>query len=498
MNLQNKSKEELLEIAKVLSALADKRKYNAIDFWFPDEGPYSRDKYPVHINFLNKGSEHRLRAFIGANRSGKTATALYELVLHCTGKYPHWWKGKRFTQPVTFWLVTESGGLFRDSMQEALLGKPGDFGTGFIPREALLKPNGDMNVTALPGIPGGIGTIGIKHVSGGWSRIVVKTYEMKREQFQAAKIDGAMLDEECPEEIFTEILTRTMGAGKAPGILLLMFTPLKGLTNVVLRFMRNGVMPPNGVDPKYPEKYVCQVTWDDVPHLTQADKDMMLSEYHPNERDARSKGIPAIGAGRIYPLLEDDVKVEPFKIPDYWPRSYGLDFGWHKTAVVWGAKDPHTGTIYLYSEYYHGKRAPYQHAQVIKSKGSWIKGIADPSGGGRSSRDGRLVIDEYRSEGLDLIEGKNAIIAGIAKVLNMLESGQLKVFSTLTNWFNEFRVYRYDMNDPNKPARNQEDHLMDATKYLTSVFDYAASTEYDDDVENDDDYDSSRDSLTGY
>lgn len=437
--------------------------------------------------------------YIATSNSGKTMTGLYEVVMHCTGKYPSWWKGKRFNHPVTFWLITESGQLFRDSMQEALLGKPGDFGTGLIPKELLIKGKNELNITALPGIPGGVGAMGIKHISGGWSRIVVKTYEMRREQFQAAKIDGAMLDEECPEDIFTEVLTRTMGTGKDPGILLLQFTPLKGLTNVVLRFLPNGVLPPGGVDPNNPEKYVCQVTWADIPHLTEADKKAMLAEYHPNERDARSKGIPALGSGRIYPMLEEDIVVAPFKIPDYWPRAYGLDFGWHKTAAIWGAKDPHTNILYLYAEYYAGKRAPYLHAQVIKSRGVWIPGIADPSGGGRSANDGELLIDQYRRLGLDLIEGENAIIAGIARNLNMMESGQLKVFSTCTNFLNEFRVYRYDTTDPNKPAKNQEDHLMDAMKYLTSQFEYTAITEEDDNKYTDyEEKSSGRDNLTGY
>jgi hypothetical protein len=35
------------------------------------------------------------------------------------------------------------------------------------------------------------------------------------------------------------------------------------------------------------------------------------------------------------------------RIPDSWPRAFGMDVGWNRTAVVWGARDPGSGVIYL-------------------------------------------------------------------------------------------------------------------------------------------------------
>jgi hypothetical protein len=210
-----------------------------------------------------------------------------------------------------------------------------------------------------------------------------------------------------------------------------------------------------------------------------------------------------MGSGRIYPVDSEQVIIKPIEIQEYWPRAYGLDFGWNTTAAIWGAKDPSTGIIYIYSEYYRGKVAPYVHAQNILSKGKWIPGIADPSGGGRSNQDGSMLIDDYRNLGLDLIEGENGIQSGIGKILNMLESGQLKFFNTCENLIREFLGYRYDLNDPNKPARNQDDHALDALKYLVTIFDYVAKS-YEQihrpnkDVYDDYRSDSFRDDLTGY
>lgn len=492
-NLENLDRGKLLTIAEAIKTLAENKKYNLLEQVYPDTGAYSRDKYPVSLEFFRRGLNHRIRAFIAANRSGKSFTGATELVYHATGRYPSWWEGRRFKKGINSWVVCESGQLWRDSLQLLLLGAMGDIGSGLIPKDAI------ADTKSMPGVPGSIGQIVIKHASGSNSIISVKTYEMGREQFQAAKIDIVLFDEEPPEEIFSEALTRTMGAGTEPGIVMLLFTPLKGLSNVILKFLPNGIIPEGGVHPDNAQKWVCQLTWEDVPHLTEEDKQMMIAEYHPNERDARTKGIPAIGSGRIYPLLEEDITITPFKIPDYYNRAYGLDFGWNNTAVIWGAQDPTTNVIYLYAEYKNGKLADYQHAFSIKERGDWIPGAADPSGGGRRD-DGRMRIDYYRSLGLNLVPGYNSLVAGIGQVYTMLESGGIKVFSNLEKFLAEFRVYRYDTKDPNKPARNQDDHLMDALRYLISQFDIISISKYDTEFEEIDDYHEQKDvdPLTGY
>src|ERR1017187_2243178 len=62
---------------------------------FPDEGPYRRELYPRHMEFLAAGATFRERLFMAGNRTGKTETGAYELTCHLTGQYPAWWRGKR-------------------------------------------------------------------------------------------------------------------------------------------------------------------------------------------------------------------------------------------------------------------------------------------------------------------------------------------------------------------------------------------------------------------
>ena len=59
----------------------------------------------------------------------------------------------------------------------------------------------------------------------------------------------------------------------------------------------------------------------------------------------------------IYPIPDSDIVVKEFSIPDHWPRGYGLDIRWNTVAVIWGARDPQTDVLYLFSEY-HGGSGP--------------------------------------------------------------------------------------------------------------------------------------------
>lgn len=488
---------ELLSIARAIQAFTEHKKYNLIDSVFPLSGPFSRFAYHKHWEFFKAGSKHRFRVLGGGNGSGKSFTGATELTYHMTGEYPEGWEGYAFKKAIKVWVICESGSLWRDSMQQSLLGSVGEEqGTG------LIRKNLIHDTKSMPGVPGAIGQIQTKHKSGGISSVTVKTFEMGRNQFQAATLDLLIFDEEPPEEIYAECIMRTRGVKgiKEPGRVMMLFTPLKGLSEVVLRYLPNGRFPPGGVHPEHSDRYAIAVSWDDAPHLTEEDKKTMMAEMPPNERDARTKGIPALGSGRVYPISEDDITCKPFEIPEYFPRAYGLDFGWNNTAALWMAQDPVTQVKYLYAEYKKGQVQDSEHVFAIKQRGEWMSGAADPSGGGRRD-DGKMRIDYYRNLGLDLYPGHNGIIAGISQVYNELTSGMLKIFSNLHMFLDEFRIYRYDSKDPNKVARNQNDHLLDTLRYLLSIFEMISKSEYD--LEERDSYSEYQDNrdydpLTGY
>lgn len=210
-------------------------------------------------------------------------------------------------------------------------------------------------------------------------------------------------------------------------------------------------------------KYVVQSGWDDAPHLSPEARAELEGAYPPHERDARIRGIPQLGAGAIYPVPESEIVVHPFELPVLWRRVYALDVGWNRTAAIWGAHDTQSDVIYLYSEHYRSQAEPAIHAEAIRARGKWIPGVIDPAARGRSQADGEALFDQYRTLGLTLTLAENAVDAGLYEVWTRLSSGRLRVFASLGNWLAEYRLYHRD--EKGKVVKDN-DHLMDATRYL--------------------------------
>lgn len=211
-------------------------------------------------------------------------------------------------------------------------------------------------------------------------------------------------------------------------------------------------------------KIAIRCGWRDVPHLTDEDCAEMLKSIPPYQRKARSEGIPILGAGAIYPFDEESYIVDPFDVPKHWPRGYGLDVGWNRTAALWGALDRETETLYLYSEHYLAEAEPIIHAHAIQKRGDWVSGKIDPASRGRGQADGKQLLKIYRDDlHLLITEANNAVWAGIDQVYMLFSTGRLKVFKQLVNFRSEQSVYR---RDEHGKVVKEDDHLMDCLRYL--------------------------------
>lgn len=205
--------------------------------------------------------------------------------------------------------------------------------------------------------------------------------------------------------------------------------------------------------------------WQDVPHLDEQAKADLLKTYRPEQRKARTEGIPHMGAGSIYPVAEEDILCAPREIPAHWPRVFGLDVGWKTTAAVFAALDRDTGTVYVYDVIYRHTAEPVVVAADIKRKGAWIPGVIDPAANGRSQKDGSTLLDMYVGEGLDLEKADNTVETGIFAVWQRLSTGGLKIFrgSATEPLMAEMRIYR--RNEQGKVVKSN-DHALDALRYL--------------------------------
>lgn len=489
----DQNQRDLIELDELLAELQRRKKYSKFEYAFPADGDYPRSKYPHAMKFFEAGMKHRDRCVIAANRVGKSFMAGYEMACHLTGRYPDWWKGRRFREPITAWAAGITNETTRTVIQKILFGNFLDPGTGLIPQADLAKIANKVNC------PGAIGTAYVRHYTDGIydgdSVIDLKTYDQGPDKFQGTEVHVIWLDEEPKDyKIWDECLLRTMKTSDFPGgILMLTFTPLFGLSKVVLNFLPFGRHPINNVNPTN-DSWSIRIEWDDIPHLTAEEKAEMMKKIPPWQREARTKGLVPIGSGLIYPVPEQNICVIPFQIPDYWRRAYGLDVGFiNKTAGVWAAQDPADNVWYIYSELYMEQQpAPLiAHEVKQKCKGLRLPGVIDPASR-RTSHDGSRLLEQYWDLDLDLVLADHSLETGLPRVWELLASGQLKVFSTCTHWFDEFRTYHKD--DKGKIPELQDDDLMDATRYLVMTgFDIARSvTEFYQDDETDENDQSDR------
>lgn len=208
---------------------------------FPDEGPLRRQLYVKHMEFFNAGAAFSERLFMAGNRVGKTVAGTFEVTSHATGLYTDWWTGRRFGHATHGWAAGDTNETTRDIIQKELFGevmwvkgrKTFD-GTGMIPRECIGACSWKRGVDNLADV------VKVKHVTGGWSTIGLKSYDQGRRVFQGTAKHWIWLDEECPIDVYGECLIRLM---TTRGILLLTFTPLLGMSEVVLAFMPDDMRP---------------------------------------------------------------------------------------------------------------------------------------------------------------------------------------------------------------------------------------------------------------
>ena len=487
MSIETLNKPELIAVAQALDELKTRYKYNKLDFIFPDAGKLRRDLYPKHVDFMNAGSRYAERMFSAGNQTGKTSTILTEATYHLTGKYPKWFEGKKFRNPTIGIVGAKSWEMIRDGIQTKLLGDVEE-GTGIIPKADIIK------CVSAPGTPGAYSQIHVNHVTGGTSKLMFKTYESGQTSWESMTVDFCFMDEEPPMSIYTEAAMRTLAKD---GTIAIGFTPDSGLTDTVLQFFKDGDFT-KGVKEG---KYIAMVGWDDVPHLPESRKIALLSTIPDYLREAKTKGIPYLGTGRIFPFDIYRFQCEPFALPLHWPRWYGFDVGIKNTAAIWVAYDENSETYYVYDEYYSHDQLPPLHASALKSKGNWIHGVMDPYAGVNRSGEGKRFIDIYQQEGLlvHLVE-RNLIESGIEALKTLFINHRVKIFKHCEKLVGQMNIWH--RNERGKIADTPDD-LIDAFRYaITDGKQYGVSEE-DERNSYADDYQPNlnlhtRDSITGY
>jgi hypothetical protein len=131
--------------------------------------------------------------------------------------------------------------------------------------------------------------------------------------------------------------------------------------------------------------------------------------------------------------------VDPFTIPEEWRKASAMAATPNGVSALWGAMAPDK-TIYLYWEHVNPDAEPSQNAEAILAAETWkVPCLLNGSCMKGTQEDKEAVAQIYRQLGLN-IQICESNEAGIYGLKQLFASKKLKVFSSLTNFQDEYLV----------------------------------------------------------
>lgn len=473
--LQTATKEEQLSVLKYLQSVEQYKNENKIEFFKPEAW---------QTRAIALGSSEPYRGILAANRLGKTYFATYEACVHATGKYPVNWPGHRYDRPIHIMAMSlDWTQLARPKALQELICGPWDArGTGWLPKDDITQ------CVLKEGLRNTLGSISVRHYDSngnydGDSKITFAAYSGSDSTLMGTNVDFALLDEQCPEDIFQQLVKRGWSAKNKQGIndarILYVCTPEKGNTATVKSFY----------DPKgqYHSGLIKVTLWESEQY-TQAEKERMVASIAPWQYKFSIMGEPSAGEGMVFAgIIKDDIIEDAPTIGRDWKRLIGVDLGFKDSTVfTFLAKDPITETYYLYKERsFTQTEAAICASNIRPLQEGYIPAILP-----RDAKAERGLGVSYRSiyegSGMKILKedaanwkiddsGKNnSKLAGIQYLRELMLSGRFKVDPRCSGFLEEFDKYAYDENG--KPL-DKDDHHMDSLRYALMAIDKFGKSE---------------------
>ncbi len=215
------------------------------------------------------------------------------------------------------------------------------------------------------------------------------------------------------------------------------------------------------------------------------------------ERDALLYGDWNSFSGQVFREWRDDPAhyddhlcthvIKPFRIPGFWTRYRGFDFGFSRPfSVGWYAVDP-DGRLYRIAEYYGSTGEPnvgvqMQPAEIAVNirrieaeepnlKGCQIYGVADPSIFDESRGMSIAAMMETSPNFISWAPGDNTRIAGKMQYHFRLAFGKdgrpmFYCFNTCKHFIRTIPALVYDAKHVEDIDTSQEDHIYDECRYV--------------------------------
>jgi hypothetical protein len=216
-------------------------------------------------------------------------------------------------------------------------------------------------------------------------------------------------------------------------------------------------------------KHITRMEIDDAEHYTPEQRQAIIDSYPEHEREARTKGIPSLGSGRVFPISEEAILCDPIQIPEHWYQIIGMDFGWeHPFAATRNAWDRDNDVWHVVSSYREAKATPPIHVAAIRPWGNWVPCAWPHDGLQHDKGSGSELAAQYKTHGLKMLgehathqAGGMGLEAGITEILERMQTGRFKVFRGQDRWLEEFRYYRRE----DGLIVKERDDLISSTRY---------------------------------
>jgi hypothetical protein len=152
------------------------------------------------------------------------------------------------------------------------------------------------------------------------------------------------------------------------------------------------------------------MTLDDIPdggHLTAQAKATMIAGYPAFEREARARGVPMLGSGRIFTTPEESIRearINDRDIPPEWFLLWGIDIGiGHPFAAVLLLWDKDADCIHVHRTLRMSDQTPIMHAAAMQRIAVQVPVAWPKDAGDRDRGSGEPVANLYRRQGLKML-----------------------------------------------------------------------------------------------
>jgi len=405
-------------------------------------------------------SPKKRRLYLGGNRSGKTTGGVVEDIWWLTGKHPYIptppppvrgriistdfsWGVEKIVKPeVARWLPPSElkGGSWSTAYDNQL--------------HTLTLDNGSF--------------------------VEFMSYDQDLDKFAGTSRHFIHFDEEPPEAIYTENVTRLVDTG---GSLWITMTPLLGMTWVYDIMYEPGLLGSDLID-------VIVVDMTDNPHLNAGEVDEFVNSLSDEDKEARVHGKFIQLGGLIYKSFDPrpggtHVIDASFTPPKDWVWVASLDAGFNNpTAWLWHSISP-DGALLTFEEHYQSGKTVEQHAQRVHEINKRLKRapdyyVGDPSIRNTDHITGTSVQQEYIKYGVPVTLGNNDVSAGIERVANYMRPrgdgrANWHITKNCTNTIKELTRYRWKTysnrksqseNNAIEAPHKKDDHACDSLRYF--------------------------------